>query len=124
MNNNPQEYNQIGQVEDWKKLTMMTGKLNPVQLENIKMYPFTVIEKPYPHDLNVKVEYDLKVDFKDDKGASSPGFVCYNIESSEEISYDHSMLCMVKEALRTLFWTNLKIHFLYNGDRFWSSEDE
>jgi len=121
MIDNPNMYNEKGIVEDWKKMTMMSGNLNPAQLENVKMYPWTIIEGVKPKDLEIKVDYDLQVDFKDRESRKKSGSICYNFVTEQELLVNDDMIDMVHKALQTLFWEDIVIILQYNSDMFWSS---
>jgi hypothetical protein len=111
--------NDAGVVRDWKKLTMLSGQLNPRQMDNLRKLPWLVIKAPRPEGLKIKVDYDLEVTFKEGQKA---GHVTYDLTCDEEVLIDDPMLKVVDQALRTLFWEGLRVEFKFNGERFWRND--
>jgi len=116
-------YNENGKVEDWKRMTMMSGKINRYQMENLKSIPWAILENPIPKDLHIKVEYDLGVDFDSEEGRGKSGKVVYDFVTSQTLSYNEKLIALLEGSLRKMFWEGLGIHLLYNGEEFWSNCD-
>lgn len=109
------------QVREMARLTVLSNKINPIQEKNLKMFPmvfFNGVEK-------VTIKYDLSSKKSDDDApATNHSFVVYDLEGDRveledklEIRFYH-----LENAVRNLFWNDIRIRLRLNGELVRESE--
>jgi hypothetical protein len=131
MSQNPAEL-----VKEMAKLTITTGKVNPIQEYNMKMYPFVFLEGVK----TISVDFDLRstpiIDtsskdgdtvFSIEKPNVEDMYVNYNIAVDEEffeINKEINRLQGIEKSIHNLFWTGIKVKIVINNEIVYGKEDE
>lgn len=127
-------------IREMAHLSIINGKINPVQEKNLKMYPFVffngVTAAQIEYDLTgknrIEVEEDINLDtLKDDKAIkynfkrpSTDHFkVIYSLEINEQ---DNDQLekrfDAISKAVKTLLWNNILVEVKFNNKTVYSSK--
>jgi len=110
-------------VQDLKKLTIMNGMLSEIHIKNLTMYAHIVLDNPKPVDLLIELNYDVEAKFQDPDGKKKGGYVEYNYKCSGELIVDDNFLPLLERSVHGLLWPEVDIRLLFNGEKFWSSNE-
>jgi hypothetical protein len=106
---------ELNQVEDHKKMLLMTGNLSDFQLTNLKNWPFLLFDKELE---SVQVKYDF-TKLVDDNEELFPGYVQYDFEFKLGTKLDRERTKMLLETLglwvKFMFWKETRIEILKSG---------
>ena len=108
------------QVKEMAKLTVLLGKINPIQEENMKKYPLVFFNGVS----SVRVEFDLATrqsEVPTDTVRDST--VSYFIEIDEyadntllDKRFDH-----LEKSVRNIFWNDVVVEVHFNGHKVYRS---
>lgn len=109
-------------LKEMAQLSVLSNRISEIQEQNLKHYPFVFF-----NDVEtVRIEFDLsKVD---DEGKMNHGdhHITYHLDLNEESNknmLDKRFFC-ITEAIRVLFWNDLKVRVYFNGKLAYESKDE
>lgn len=123
-------------AQEMARLTLLTNKLNDVQLQNIKMFPFVffdgVNEVAIDYDLSNNTIIDTEEDTKnleiDYKFSSETNHlrVTYHLTIDQAIqqTHMHTRFMALEGSIRNLLWKEIKVQVFINGVKAFESQNE
>lgn len=122
------------QVRGMAKLSLLSNKINEIQVRNLKMYPLVFFENvesaavdyDFSNTGNIDFETDpenLEVKYNISKPERSHFRVTYKVALNEE-GNDHldKRFDAITKAVRSLFWKDTKIQVYFNDKLVFESE--
>lgn len=115
------------------KLSMLTDRISEVQAKNLKMYPFVffegVLSAAIQYDLSNNLGVDTETKDEDLKyNLSAPQTnhlkVSYYLKIEEQLN--HSLdrrFQAIEEAVRTIFWKQVKVEVFFNDKKMYESKN-
>lgn len=95
------------------RLTMLTGRISQVHWKNMQNFPFIFFNAVK----NVEIDYTIATNKEDES------WVKYSIEL--DLSLNENLVVRYKHlesSIQTLFWKDVKIEVILNGDSVFKSE--
>lgn len=109
-------------LKEMAKLTVLANRMNEIQEKNLKAYPFIFF-----NDVK-EVKIDFNLSKVDDNGLMNHDdhHISYHLELNEESNKDHSekRFKAIEQAVRALFWNDLKVRVFFNGKPVFESKNE
>ena len=107
-------------IDDMRKITMLTGEISSVHVQNLKTWPFVVFDDI----VSVEIDYDLT---KANTLETGEGVVIFNTMSKEmekedllgQINFE-KRCNMLASYVRNMFWKEIKIEVLFNSEQVFS----
>ena len=100
-------------LKEMKNLTLLSGKISSVQVENLKLFPFIFFDKVE----SIKIDYDFK---KNDPQNFKPKVKYYleikDLQDISEIAELTKRCSALESSVRTLFWSNTEV-MIYIQDK-------
>ena len=123
-------------VKDMARLSILEGKLNDIQVKNLRMFPLIFFNGVK----EAKIEYDLgherpTVEYEKDIKKMEIKYKFPRPETNHSITYrisldetqDNSNLdnrfFAIEKAVRDLFWKNIKVSVFFNDKLVYESKD-
>lgn len=105
------------------KATILTGKINPVQRKNLEMYPFVFFNGVS----TASIDYDLSSRANGESDFSkvvANSYVKYrlSVKNNEENSNMEKRFQAIENAVRYLFWKDVKVQILINDKTVYESQ--
>lgn len=99
------------EIKEMARLTMLSNRLNPIQERNLKMYPLVFFEGV----IKATMEFDLSC--RPDSMDTTETYVKYHvlIDDNQQITDREYRIKSLRDAVRTLFWSNLKVEVEITG---------
>lgn len=129
------------EVREMAKLSILSNRLNDIQLKNLKMYALIffegVSEAELSYDFSISKpmvdikseakmeEEDVKMDIKYEfQRPSQSSFVQYNLTIGDApIEHLEKRFHALEMAIRNLFWKEVKVRVLFNDKQVYESSD-
>lgn len=111
-------------LKEMAKLSILANRISEVQEKNMKAYPFIFFNEVK----SVKVDYNLgRAHTKYAPGTKEPKWdtwVAYYLELNEgsNPNLERRFLC-IEEAIRVLFWKDIRVEVHFNGKPMYKSSD-
>lgn len=127
-------------VREMAKLSVLTDKINEVQIINLKRYPFVFFEGVQTAEISYDLHNNMGVSDKLTQDKDKNNQLDYTFEKPEtrhlRVSYHLTLderlngqiekrFAAIEQAVRTLFWKQVKVEVFFNGTlKFESKKDE
>jgi hypothetical protein len=99
-------------LQDLTKLTIFSGRLSSVHVENLKNFPFIffngVTKVNLEHDISTKKEV--------------PSLISYDLTLDRENDHLEKRYLALESAVRDLFWKEMQLKLSINGKEVFKSE--
>lgn len=109
-------------LEDMRKITMLTGEISSIHMENLKKWPYVAFNSVIE---NIEIEYDLTKQKTQDLGEGSIVFNISNQSSScEDFKNQDSFntRCeIITSWVRDMFWPEIKVEIFFNSKKVYSN---
>ena len=102
-------------IQDLTKLVMFSGRLSSVHVKNLEAFPFIYFND---HIEDPKLEYSIATTDKTEPTLFSY-YLQLNLETNDHLDKRYKAL---EEALRSLFWKEVKLEVKINGKEGYKSE--
>ena len=112
------------QLKEMAKLSILANRISEVQKKNMEAYPFIFFNDVK----SVKIDYSLgRAHTRSTPGGKEPKWdtwVAYHLELYEDANpnLDRRFLC-IEEAIKVLFWKDIRVEVYFNGKIMYKSED-
>ena len=103
-------------LEDFRKITMLTGEISSVHVASLKQWPYVAFNGVQ----SVEVEYDLT---KETVTAMGEGSVVFKltVDPAADNEKMFAEICAVMTGwVRDMFWPEIKVSIYFNGIRQFS----
>lgn len=124
-------------LQEMARLSLLSNKINPVQEKNLKMFPFIFFDGVK----EVKIDYDLSnvalINTEEDTKDINIKYNLGNVETKHfRVSYHIELdeaktnpnidkrFDALKQAVRSLFWNNIKVEVFFNGKNAYASSED
>lgn len=124
-------------IREMAKLTMLSNKISEVQEKNLKMFPFAFFEGLrsatifYDFSSNAVVDTeenatDLTLNYKFKKSDTAHFVANYHLNINEQVSNPHleKRFVALENAVRTLFWKQVRVEIYFNNKKVFESSHE
>lgn len=98
-------------IREMARLTILSGKINPIQEKTLKMYPLIIFDGVK----TAKIDYDLSHKVDDQKGALHQSLVVFDLEIEKDQKEILRKCDYLELAVRDLFWADVAIEVKING---------
>lgn len=115
----------MSDIEEHKKMAILSGKLSDFQLNNLKMWPFVVFDNLSVASVHYDLQKDLKIkDATNDSVEHFPsvkkGVILYNLKFKDdaEIPNVEKRVTDLRNWIKTLLWGDVEVLFEKDGEKW------
>jgi hypothetical protein len=105
-------------VREMAALTILSGKINPVQVNTIQMYPMIMFDGVK----KATIHYDLSRPEPSEEKVKHNSLIVFDLETEQEQTKLEKRCAYLEIAVRELFWKEVLIEVLFNGKSVYKSE--